>query len=286
MKNKKIFTITIAVIALIAGAMLVCSKAIEKAWTTPENTRNNLTANSENITTVETSFDYPYICVTPADLGFNENDKEKMKDCYLVDAEYGYKGSVPYQQVANTVGELLKDIYGYTACQKEPIHIALFEIPQPALIAEWMRGTEWADKHTADTYLSMKISSNSNETQEPSFVIYIEPYTGKAITLSWGDPQDAGPHIGVKYKLSDKEAHSIFDNEIETLMNLMGNTAKIQDIEFLNAKMRGMDDEDTNQDYYFAVHCEDGMTHTFGFSAESRQLTNYENATEFWAHLY
>lgn len=272
MKNRKIFTITIAVIALMAGAMLVCSKAIEKAWTTPENTENNLTANSDNITAGETNFDYPYTMVTPEvllSLGDDYVDN-------LVEADWGYKDSIPFQQVANIAGELVKDIYGHTARQKEPVFILLRDEPN--------RGAPKIDP-LPDEYKHLELSfvKGGDFYHEITYYGTLSPYTGQVLEFHWYDPDGfyhGNDEYDLKhYKLTDEQAHQAFDNEIRLLFDMFGNTDEIVNINYRNTEKPEVDDY--TSDYMFNVYSSDGNLHKFRFYKKTKLLSSYQSDTLF-----
>lgn len=279
MKNKKIFTITIAVITLMAGAMLVCSKAIEKAWTTSENTQNNLTANSENITTGETTFDYPYIMVTPEVLSeMYDINIEDFNRTPFVELDTGYRDSIPFQQAANIVGELLKDIFGYTTPSKEPVLIALYNMPNEGLE---LPENDLNEVPQEDRHLEMTFSNywNDGKERKAGFDGNLDPYTGKIIFLRWKDLQYINGYDDIdflSYNLPEKDAHKIYDSEIKNLMRLFGNISPVKEIVYRNVEFTEKIESETSG-YIFDVTCEDGSTHTFKFLKIDGVLTHYYN---------
>ena len=140
MKNRKIITLTVAIVAVTLVSILGLSKMFETLWQQKNTVDNNLSA--EIVDDIETVFNYPY---------FNIEEYEKITDKEILErynAEINsYKFNinedfqqnimrrydteptdemVTYQDVANICGNTLKYIYGITLHSTYPTCVSYY----------------------------------------------------------------------------------------------------------------------------------------------------------------
>ena len=276
MKNKSILIISIILIFAFAGGILTVSKRMEKSWNDVTIVTNDLTANSENITTGETTFDYPYTQINPKLLAdVYGASQEEIDTLPIVEDDAGYMGSISFQQAANIVGELLKDIYGYTGTQKNPVRIGLYNMPNWDY---WLDNGVNNKAPEESRHLEMTFSNFwLVENEDAGYGGNLDPYTGQVICLQWTFPYDTSVNFA-RYKLTEDEARKMYNNEIKNLMILMGNESPVTEIVYRN---RDFDDdvEAVTHRHIFDVTCEDGTHHEFKFFKLDGSLVRYYNST-------
>ena len=122
MKNKKIISLTILAVVLVAVGILGLSKLFETSWQNENTVDNSLDA--EIIDDGASTFNYPYVNYTQL------SDEEKQIYCYSFLEEYilPENEKLTYQEVVNKTGEAIKYLTGYTEHQKKPMVIELSSV--------------------------------------------------------------------------------------------------------------------------------------------------------------
>ena len=130
MKNKKIISLTIFAVVLVAVGILGLSKAFETSWQNENTVDNNLNADIENITE-DSYFDYPYIAINnlksideiPSDIlnmYYPIYISESILESYRLKPK---ETMISFQEASNISGEFIKDSLGIAQHTNQPAFI-------------------------------------------------------------------------------------------------------------------------------------------------------------------
>jgi len=121
MKNRKIISLTVLIVAIALMGILGLSKAFVAAWQKENTIDNSLSA--EIVDDAGTVFDYPYVNYTQL-----SDEEKRLHGWFNDDFIIPENKEFTYQQAVNKVGEAIKYLTGYTGHQKSPMVIELTNV--------------------------------------------------------------------------------------------------------------------------------------------------------------
>ena len=119
MKNKKIISLTIFAVVLVAVGILGLSKVFETSWQNENSVGNNLDVviveNSEKV------FNYPYVTPEQAMENGRQVDLSNLVDSAKENIDLSEYGKISYQEAVNKVGEDIKYFTGFKNHTVQPV---------------------------------------------------------------------------------------------------------------------------------------------------------------------
>lgn len=225
MKNKKIISITVCLVAAVLVGMLGLSVFFESTWQHTEQTDNNLSV--EIVEDVESVFDYPY----KRGIEVSEDDLERLQMNLIL--AYPLKDfsndMISYQQASNIAGEVLKFIYG---CTEHQTDIAIIELIDFAK----MYDEEDIEVYYKEFYLYGYRIAYDNKS-ELEYQCGVDPYTGDVIYIFSRDRRDTNELVQYSAdsdfwieEITDED-YKIIKEKAQDMINIIKPGAIISDIE-------------------------------------------------------
>ena len=180
MKNKKIISLTIFAVVLVAFGILGLSKLFENGWQNENTVDNSLDA--EIVDNVENIFNYPFEINEDMQIFINAYPNNQISS--LEDFRGGFNGEyisqpdknmITYQQAANYAGEMLKYLYGFTQPQNNTAKITFFDM---YYYDEYYRGSTFYSYNNQWEY-----TDYSGKTGKMIVNVYINPYNGEIMQI-------------------------------------------------------------------------------------------------------
>ncbi len=217
MKNKKIISLTIAIVAVVLIAVLGLSRFFETSWQNESTVDNSLSA--DIVENSESAFDYPFEINNDMTLFVNtypNNSISSIEDFRGgLDGEYISQPDsdmISYQQAANYAGEALKYLYGFTQQQIHTAIITYFDMP---FYSSQYRGSTFYSYYNTWSY-----TDDSDEVITIKTNVYVNPYNGEIMQIVVSDGKITSQNSSDNDIISDADKKELLPYAMDVLKTI------------------------------------------------------------------